>query len=149
MIDSKLQFPHIKIPEPNKARSTPPSSPPRHSSCPPNENNTPPRERQNRQRNRPLTPPNQTPEPSPSRNQGPRDYDPEGVGQNLYDSFAILGFSLEDNATERQIRRRYIEMARKYHPDKNNPSESGRNHEEATKYFQLLNNAQSHLRNWL
>ena len=42
-----------------------------------------------------------------------------------------------------------MELARKYHPDKNNPEESGQNYEEATEYFQLLNNAQRHLRDWL
>ena len=74
---------------------------------------------------------------------------PAGIGRNLSDSLAILGFSLEDNVTERHIRRRYMEMARKYHPDKNNPEETGRNHEEATQYFQLLNNAQAYLRDRL
>jgi len=39
-----------------------------------------------------------------------------------------------------------MEMVRKYHPDKNNPEESGRNHDEAITFFQLLNNAQSYLR---
>ena len=149
MIDSKLRFPHLDIPEPNRA-DPPPPFPPRNDTPPPNEHSTPPRRRQrNQRRNHPPTPPNQNPAPSPPRNRNTRDYDPGGVGQNLADSFAILGFSLEDNVSERQVRRRHIEMARKYPPDKNNPAESGRNQEEATVFFQLLNNAQSHLCNWL
>ncbi len=31
-------------------------------------------------------------------------------------------------------------MTRKYHSDKSNPTESGRNHEEANEFFQRLNN---------
>ena len=63
-----------------------------------------------------------------------------GVGTNLSDSLGILGFTLSDNVSERQVRRRYIELARKYHPDKNEPAESGRNKNEATIYFQLISN---------
>ena len=73
-------------------------------------------------------------------------YDPEGVGANLKDSLGILGFSMNEIVTESQVRRRYMELARKFHPDKNNPSTSGRNREEATTYFQLINNAQQYLR---
>ena len=58
----------------------------------------------------------------------------------------ILRFTLSNNVSERQVRRRYIELARKYHPDKNVPAESGQNKEEATIYFQLINNAQQYLR---
>jgi len=64
----------------------------------------------------------------------------------MHDSLGILGLSLHDEITERHVRRRYMQMARKYHPDKNNPEESGRNHVEATHFFQLLNNAHAYLR---
>jgi len=57
-----------------------------------------------------------------------------------------IGLTIEDEISERHIRRRYMEMARKFHPDKNNPEETGRNHDEATHFFQLLNNAHTYLR---
>ena len=146
LIDSRLRFPHRNIPEPSNPNEDPPypQSPPRNSTPP-----SPPRQ-SNRNSNRPPSPCSQNIPPSPPRNNDEsRNYNPEGVGHNLQDSFAILGYTIEDGATERQVRRRYIELARKYHPDKNNPEESGRNHQEATEFFQLLNNAQQHLRDWL
>ena len=74
-----------------------------------------------------------------------REYDPNGIGKYLCDSLAILGFSLEDKVTERHIRRRYVEMEFFLPPDKNTPSETEKNKEEATQFFQLLNNAQAYL----
>ena len=73
-------------------------------------------------------------------------YDPEGVGVNLKDSLGILGFSMNEIVTENKVRRRYMELARKFHSDKNNPTTSGRNREEATTYFYLINNDQQYLR---
>ena len=146
LIESRLKSPHIEHNEPapsppSPPSSTPPPSPPRTStSSPPHRN-----QRNSRRQNTP--PPN--PPPSPPQNNTSRDYDPDGIGHNLCDSLDILGFSLEDNVTERHIRRRYMQMARKYHPDKNIPEETGRNQEEATRYFQLLNNAQAYLRDRL
>ena len=139
MIDSKLRFPHRKIPEPTQNTDKPhthtqDNQPPR----------TPPRRNNNNNRERRRNPP-----PSPPRNGSSQNYDPEGVGRNIYDSLAILGLTLQDDITERHIRRKYMELARKYHPDKNNPEESGRNHEEATQFFQLLNNAHTYLRETL
>ena len=65
MIDSKLRFPHLDIPEPNRA-DPPPPSPPRDDTPPPNEHSTPPRRRRrNQRRNHPPTPPNQNSAPSP------------------------------------------------------------------------------------
>jgi hypothetical protein len=142
LIDSRLRCPHRNIPEPTNLNEPPPN--PTDDSIPP----TPPRRSNQRP---PPSPRPQNPLPSPPRNNRNRNYDPNGVSHNLKDSFAILGYSLEEGypATERKIRRRYIELARKFHPDKNNPSESGRNHEEATQYFQLLNNAQVYLPDWI
>ena len=129
MIESKLRSPHLDLPEPSPPTSpSPPKKPP------------PRRSQRNRQRNYEHLPPS----PPPPCNTD--DYDPEGVGVNLRDSLKILGFNLSDNVSERQVRRRYIELARKYHPDKNVPAESGRNKEEATVYFQLINTAQQYLR---
>ena len=72
--------------------------------------------------------------PSPPRrnNNESRDYNPNGIGRNLRDSLVILGFALKDNITERHVRRRFMEMSRRYHPEKNIPAETGRNTEEAT-----------------
>jgi hypothetical protein len=138
MINSKLRTPHLDIPEPSKANPPQPPPPPQS----PRNRSTPP-----------PSPPKQNTNyynpPSPPRENTSNNFNPDGVEHNHHDSFAILGFSLEDGATERQVRRRYMEMARKYHPDKNKPEETGRNHDEATIFFQLLNNAQSHLRDWL
>ena len=127
MIESKLRSPHLDLPD---ASPPNPPSPPR---------NTPPqRSQRQRQQNKNLP-------PSPPRNNAK--YNPEGVGTNLRDSLGVLGFNLSNNVSERQVRRRYMDLARKYHPDKNVPAESGRNKEEATIYFQLINNAQQFLRN--
>ena len=136
-----------QIPEPQRANphSPPPPSSPRSTSSPPP---TPPRNRQHNNRYSPPSPPTNNPR-SPPRANAYSNYNPEGVGHNLHDSFAILGFTLEDGVTERQVRRRYMEMARIHHPDKNDPTKTGRNHDEATQFFQLLNNAQSYLRDWL
>ena len=146
MIDSKVQFINQLIPEPPRnIPSTPPPSPP----LPQRKNqqrqhtSTPPRHNQ-RQRNSPQNSP--PPNTSPPRNGYYRDFDLEGIGLNLQDYLAILGYTLQDDISERHIRRRYMEMARKFHPDKNNPEESGSNQDEATVFFQLLNNAQSYLR---
>ena len=64
-----------------------------------------------------------------------------------WSSLGIIGFNLSNNVSERQVRRKYMELARKYHPDKNVPAKSGRDKEEATIYFQLINNSQQYLRN--
>ena len=142
MIDSKLRFPHRKIPEPTN--TTPPLRPNAAPPQPP----TPPQRRHNNNREHrrdlPPSPPPNNP-PSPPRNGNSRNYNPEGVGHNMFDSLAILGFTIQYDITERHIRRRYMKMVRKYHPDKNKPEETGRNREDATQFFQLLNNAQAYL----
>ena len=130
MIEIKLRSPHLDLPDPSLPN---PPIPPR---------NTPLPQRSQRQRQRQK---NENLPPSPLRNNA--EYNSEGVGTNLRDSLGILGFNLNEIVTERQVRRRYIELARKYHPDKNVPAKSGRNKEEATNYFQLINNAQQYLQN--
>jgi DnaJ-class molecular chaperone len=64
----------------------------------------------------------------------------------LYDSFKILGLSI--GASEREVKLTYRELARLYHPDKWEEARhiTGMTLEETTAHFQMLNNAQSHLR---
>ena len=62
----------------------------------------------------------------------------------MRDSLAILGLTM--SATERDIRRKYMQMARTCHPDKNDPAVTGCNNEEATHFFQLLGSAYRFLR---
>ena len=103
--DSRLCFPHRNIPEPSNPNEDPPNlqSPPRNSTPP-----SPPRQ-SNHNHNRPPIPCSQIIPPSPPRNNDEsRNYNPEGVGHNLQDPFAILGYTIEDGATERQVRRRYM-----------------------------------------
>ena len=127
MIENKIRSPHLKLPDPTPN--------------PPNSQYTTPHPQRNcrqQQDNQNHFPPS----PSPRNNNG---FNPEGVGVNLKDSLGILGFSMNEIVTEHMVRRRYIELARNFHPDKNNPTTSGRNREEATTYFQLINNAQQYL----
>ena len=118
LINSRLRFPHRIIPEPSNPNKDPPNpqSPPRNFNPP-----SPPRW-SNPNHNRPPSPCSQNIPPSPPRNNDKsRNYNPEGVGHNLRDSFTILRYTIEDEAIERQVRQHYMELARKYHPDKNNP----------------------------
>ena len=63
------------------------------------------------------------------------------------DAFEILG--LQPNATEREIRIRFRQLSRKYHPDKHQESETGMSDAEAMEYLQKANNAQEALINHL
>ena len=130
MIESKLQSPHLNIPDPSPPN---PASP---------QNSPPPPQRSQRQQQR-----NQRKFTSLLPSQNNNGYYPEGVVVNLKDSLGILGFTLNQIVSERQIRRRYMmELAQQFHPYKNDPEISGQNREEATAYFQLINNAQEYLR---
>jgi DnaJ-class molecular chaperone len=64
----------------------------------------------------------------------------------LYDSFKIVGLGL--GASEREVKLAYHDLARLYHPDKWEEARhiTGMMLEETTVHFQMLNNAQSHLR---
>ena len=62
----------------------------------------------------------------------------------MYDSLKILGLGL--GATEREVKIKYRQLSRKYHPDKHNSEETGITDEEAADFFKLINNAQAYLR---
>jgi DnaJ-class molecular chaperone len=64
----------------------------------------------------------------------------------LYDSFKILG--LGPGSSKREMKLTYHELARLYHPDKWEEARhiTGMTLEETTAHFQMLNNAQFHLR---
>ena len=76
-----------------------------------------------------------------------RQWDPEGVGRNLFDSFGVLGLGLD--ATEMDVKTSYRMLALRNHPDKNNPERTGMTRDQATAHFQLLNLANSYLRSVL
>jgi len=51
----------------------------------------------------------------------------------------ILGLGL--GASETEIKVHYRQLARTYHPDKNDPATTGQTAKEASEFFKLLNNA--------
>jgi hypothetical protein len=66
------------------------------------------------------------------------------VGRSMSQSLAILGLGF--GASETEIKVHYRQLARKYHPDKNDPAITGLNASEASAFFQLLNNAHKYLK---
>ena len=86
------------------------------------------------------------PPPRASRDEEPtnRQWNPEGVGRNLFDSFGLLGLGFD--ATEMEVKTAYRMFALRYHPDENDPEITGMNRDQATAHFQLLNTANSYLR---
>ncbi len=66
------------------------------------------------------------------------------VGRSMFQSLAILGLGL--GASETEIKVRYRQLARKYHPDKNDTAITGLTTSEASTFFQLLNNAHQYLK---
>ena len=93
---------------------------------------------------------------SPSADTTPGDttYDPKRwlndaafcsmVGRSMSHSLTILGLGL--GASETEIKVHYRQLARKYHPDKNNTTSTGLTTTEASDFFKLLNNAHEYLR---
>jgi DnaJ-class molecular chaperone len=66
------------------------------------------------------------------------------VGRSMFQSLAILGLGL--GASETKIKVHYRQLARKYHPDKNDTAITGLTTSEASTFFQLLNNAHQYLK---
>ena len=56
------------------------------------------------------------------------------------DSLGVMG--LETGVTVREVKVRYIFLARQLHPDKHDQKETGMTSEEAVEIFKLINNAQ-------
>ena len=145
LIDSKVRRPHLNIPRPrrqNPQSDAPPPSP--SPSTPPNPDRTPPHRRRRRARtnNNPMSPP-------PNR-QNSNQYNPEGVGHYIADSLGCMG--LEISATEREVRIKFRQLSRIFHPDKHRinaetgvSDSTGLTDQQAQEKFQELNNAQAHL----
>jgi curved DNA-binding protein CbpA len=66
------------------------------------------------------------------------------VSQSMSHLLKILGLGLGASKTE--IKVHYRQLARKYHPDKNDFTATGLMAEEATEFFKLLNNTNDHLK---
>ena len=61
------------------------------------------------------------------------------AGRSLTYALKLLGLGL--GASEIEVKVRYRQLAREYHPDKNNQEVTGLTTTEATDFFKLLNNA--------
>ena len=66
------------------------------------------------------------------------------VGRSMFHSLTILGLGL--GASEMEIKVHYRQLARKYHPDKNDHATTGLTMAEASNFFKLLNNANEYLK---
>ena len=62
----------------------------------------------------------------------------------MVDSLACLELTMQ--ASVREVKVRFRQLSRKYHPDKHNPEETGLTHQQATEKFQEINNAHTYLR---
>jgi len=102
-------------------------------------------------------PPRQPPprnQPPPPSQPAERIYDPklwrnnpkmcEMVGHSLGASLQILDLGL--GASEIEAKVKYRQLARIYHPDKNNQAAIGLTTEEASEFFKLLNNVNEYLK---
>jgi hypothetical protein len=104
---------------------------------------------------RPRRPPPPPHHPPPTGNTTDDDvYDPKRwlndpsfcsmVGRSMSHSLKILGLGL--GASEMEIKVHYRQLARKYHPDKNDTASTGLTTAEASDFFKLLNNANEYLK---
>jgi curved DNA-binding protein CbpA len=62
----------------------------------------------------------------------------------MFHSLTILGLGL--GASDMEIKVHYRQLARKYHPDKNDIALTGLTTPEASEFFKLLNNANEYLK---
>ena len=145
-MDRKRTEPAFDAPPRSSCRRTDASPP-----CTPPRNKSPPSPSPTRDHNR-LSP---TPPPPPphsedlSRTSGNGSYENyeflvNRVGHTRRDSLGIL--NLPRTSTEREIKIRYRQLARTYHPDKYNSTTNKMSKSEAQEHFKLLNNAYKFLR---
>ena len=80
------------------------------------------------------------PPPSPPPRQRRQRNRSNGVAAHLREAYSTLG--LELSATERDVRVKFRQLSRKYHPDKHQQSQTGLTDDEAMEFFQKTNNAQ-------
>ncbi len=66
------------------------------------------------------------------------------MGRSMSYALKLLGLGL--SASEIEVKIRYRQLAREYHPDKNNQEVTGLTLTEASDFFKLLNNANMFLR---
>ena len=66
------------------------------------------------------------------------------VGRSMSHSLKILGLGL--GASEMEIKVHYRQLARKYHPDKNDTASTGLTTAKASDFFKFLNNANEYLK---
>ena len=95
---------------------------------------TPPRRQQQQSTPSPPNPP-PTPPPTPPPHNNQRDYDPEGVGRNLYDSLKLKLFGLGFGATWAEVKHCYRSLSKIYHPDKHKCEDTGMTNEEALSFL--------------
>ena len=90
------------------------------------------------------TPPRQPPPTPRQSNRNEWNYNPDGVGRNIIDSFVIL--QLNYTATKREIKIQYRRLARIYHHDKYDGSTNLTTKMESQEHFKLINNTYEFLR---
>ena len=66
------------------------------------------------------------------------------VGRSMFHLLTILGLGL--GASDMEIKVHYRQLARKYHPDKNDTNVTGLTTTKASDFFKLLNNANEYLK---
>ena len=110
----------------------------------------------------PATPPRRRPPPRQSQQSQPAGqptttppvFDPkewlndpvlaDKAGRSMSYALKLLGLGL--GASETEVKVRYRQLAREYHPDKNNQEVTGLTTTEASDFFKLLNNANMFLK---
>ena len=92
------------------------------------------------------TPPPPSPSPPPLPLSPRPNMNNNGIVSNTIDSLTFVGFSIGSNSKERDAVTACKMLARKHHPDKNDPSLTGLDDVQETVFFQTLNNAFSCIR---
>ena len=106
---AKLKNPGLDIPEPEPQSQSQNSNNNGNQEMPP----SPPRQRRSRNNN-----------PPPSAN----------PNSEILEAYQTL--SLEHNATSREVKIKFRQLSRIYHPDKHNPTNTGMSNVEAQEFFQ-------------